>query len=88
VAESKPTESSAEQTQEVGQRDFEKSNEIAQNTQPEGQQPQSVEASEAAPVTEENKELPRTGSELLLIALIGVLCLGAGVGMKVLSAKM
>jgi hypothetical protein len=37
--------------------------------------------------TEENRELPRTAGELPLIALIGALCVGAGVGMKVLSAK-
>jgi hypothetical protein len=32
-------------------------------------------------------ELPATAGELPLIALIGVLCLGAGLGFKVLSAK-
>jgi hypothetical protein len=37
--------------------------------------------------TGENHELPRTAGELPLIALIGALCVGAGVGMKVLSAK-
>ena len=34
------------------------------------------------------RELPRTASELPLIALVGALCLGAGLGMKVLAAKM
>jgi len=34
-----------------------------------------------------NQELPRTAGELPLIALIGALCLGAGLGLKVLSAK-
>jgi hypothetical protein len=37
--------------------------------------------------SEEPKQLPRTAGELPLIALIGALCVGAGVGMKVLSAK-
>jgi hypothetical protein len=37
--------------------------------------------------TEEPRELPRTAGELPLIALIGALCIGAGVGMKVLSAR-
>jgi len=37
--------------------------------------------------TTEKKELPRTAGELPLIALIGALCLGAGLGMKVLSSK-
>ena len=35
----------------------------------------------------ETRELPRTAGELPLIALIGVLCLGAGIGLKVLGAK-
>jgi hypothetical protein len=45
---------------------------------------------ETPAVTEEsnnNEELPRTAGELPLIALIGALCLGAGLGLKVLSAK-
>ena len=84
VPESTPSEPSVEQKQEV-----EQPTEIAQNTQPEVQQPQPVETSpETAPVTEESSELPRTAGELPLVALIGALCLGAGIGMKVLSAKM
>jgi hypothetical protein len=35
----------------------------------------------------ENHQLPRTGGELPLIVLIGGLCLGTGLGMKVLSSK-
>jgi hypothetical protein len=35
----------------------------------------------------EPSELPRTAGELPLTALIGMLCLGAGLGMKVLSSK-
>jgi len=35
----------------------------------------------------EPRELPRTAGELPLTALIGMLCLGAGLGMKVLSSK-
>jgi len=45
---------------------------------------------ETPAVTEEsnnNEELPRTAGELPLIALLGALCLGAGLGLKVLSAK-
>jgi len=89
VAESTPSEPSVEQKQEVEQTDLERPTEIAQNTQPEVQQQQPVEtpSPEAAPVTQESSELPRTAGELPLVALIGALCLGAGVGMKVLSAK-
>jgi hypothetical protein len=39
-------------------------------------------------VNQEVRELPRTASELSLIALVGALCLGAGLGMKVLAARM
>jgi hypothetical protein len=89
VAQSAPTEPYVEQKQEVERQDLDKPTEIAQNTQPEvQQQPVQPPSSEAAPVTEENTELPRTAGELPLVALIGALCLGAGVGMKVLSAKM
>lgn len=35
----------------------------------------------------ENHELPRTAGELPLIALIGALCLGGGLGLKVLSSR-
>jgi len=37
--------------------------------------------------TSGQQELPRTAGELPLIALIGALCLGAGLGMKVLSSR-
>jgi len=37
--------------------------------------------------TAENQELPRTAGELPLITLIGVLCLGGGLGLKVLSSR-
>ena len=61
---------------------------IAENNTPEVQEPVSP-APEPAPApanTEETnqRELPKTAGELPLIALIGVLCLGAGIGMKVL----
>src|SRR5262245_28224153 len=85
VAESTP---SVAQKQEVEQQDLDKPTEIAQNTQPEVQPPVEPPSSEAAPVTAENKELPRTAGELPLVALIGALFLGAGVGLKILSAKM
>jgi hypothetical protein len=40
-----------------------------------------------APVSAPERELPRTAGELPLIALIGALCVGAGLGLKVISAK-
>lgn len=43
--------------------------------------------SETPAATEETKELPRTAGELPLIALIGLLSLGTGLGVKVISAK-
>jgi hypothetical protein len=40
---------------------------------------------ETAPA--ETEELPRTAGELPLVGMIGMLCLGLGLGLKVLSAK-
>jgi hypothetical protein len=67
---------------------------VAQNEpQPEVQPEQQTEVQIAQnttvtpPEVQETRELPRTAGELPLIALIGVLCLGAGFGLKVLGAK-
>ena len=69
---------------------------IAENTQPAPEppaaapaEPEQQPAPEAPSTTEQadNRELPRTAGELPLIALIGALCLGAGLGLKVLKAK-
>ena len=66
---------------------------IAENNEPEVQQPAVAPPAAPAPsapaANEENntRELPKTAGELPLMALIGALCLGAGIGMKVLSAK-
>src|SRR5207302_10797690 len=55
---------------------------IAENTQPEPEAPAAAPAEpeqQPAPTEQtENRELPRTAGELPLIALIGLLCLGAG----------
>jgi hypothetical protein len=57
----------------------------AQAAQPEAQ----VTAKEepAAAPSQEAQELPRTGGELPLIALVGLLCVGTGIGLRILSAK-
>jgi hypothetical protein len=55
--------------------------EVQSGTQPET--PVTTEENQNA----EPRELPRTAGELPLAALIGMLCLGAGLGMRVLSAK-
>ncbi len=64
---------------------------IAENTQPAPEPEQeAVPAPAPEPSTTEqadNRELPRTAGELPLIALIGLLCLGAGLGLRVLKAK-
>jgi hypothetical protein len=39
------------------------------------------------PAPAESEELPRTAGELPLVGLIGMLCLGLGLGLKVLSAR-
>jgi hypothetical protein len=48
---------------------------------------QSAEQPAAAEPSKEVEELPRTGGELPLIALVGLLCVGAGFGLRILSAK-
>ena len=64
---------------------------IAENTQPEPEAPAAAPAEpeqQPAPTEQtENRELPRTAGELPLMALIGLLCLGAGLGLRVLKAK-
>src|SRR5215470_5113849 len=85
VEESKPAEESAkvEQEQQVTEQSNEQPAEIAQNTTPEVQQP-----TEAPPATSEHRELPATAGEVPLVALAGLLCLGAGLGLRVISAKL
>jgi len=63
---------------------------VAQNEPPAQPQPQVQEEQPApAPAVTEQKEeeLPATAGELPLIALIGFMCVGAGVGLRVISAK-
>jgi len=63
---------------------------IAQNEEPEVQREPIQEAEPAPAVSDEEdsqEELPRTAGELPLVALIGVLCLGAGLGLRVLSTR-
>lgn len=51
----------------------------------ETQREDSAVASTAAAPSEEKDELPRTGGELPLIALVGFLCAGAGLGLRALA---
>jgi hypothetical protein len=62
---------------------------IAENKQPEVQQPVAPPPASAAVASEEtnNRELPKTAGELPLMALIGTICVGAGIGFNVLSAR-
>jgi hypothetical protein len=88
VAEEKPPAAPADESAKVEQEQVteqpsEQPVEIAQNTAPEVQQPTST-----PPATEERRELPRTAGELPLFALAGVLCLGAGLGLRAISAKL
>jgi hypothetical protein len=69
--------------------------EIAQNTDSDlsNQNIEREKPAEAPAVTEQtnnnnsSEELPRTAGELPLIGLIGLVCLGAGLGMKVISSN-
>ena len=99
VAEAAPP--PVDQEQQVEQQNLDKSGqgEIVQNTENtssisktesevQQQKPSEVPATtERQPVTEENRELPRTAGELPLLAMIGALCLAAGLGLRVVSAK-
>ena len=61
---------------------------IEPNAEPAEAQAAQLEAQEpAAAPSQEARELPRTGGELPLIALAGLLCVGAGLGLRILSAK-
>ena len=71
-------EQNLEPVEQVAQND--EPEQIAQNNAPELQQP------EAAPATQ-TRELPRTAGELPMIGLIGILCMGAGLGLKVVSTR-
>jgi hypothetical protein len=51
------------------------------------EEPVSEEPVSEAPVSEAPAELPATAGELPLVGLIGMLCLGVGLGLRVLSAK-
>jgi hypothetical protein len=84
VAENLPTEESEINQQAEQHVEPVEPEQIAQNDPPELQKP---EAAPAAPATEETRELPRTAGELPLIGLIGILCMGAGLGLKVVSSR-
>jgi len=62
---------------------------VAENKPPEVQQPVAPPPAPAPAPSEEQpkRELPRTAGELPLLALIGALCLGAGLGLKVLNRQ-
>jgi len=94
VTESAPTEPVVEQEQQVvEQQNVEQQNveqpapivEQAQ-TDVDREKPSETAAIAEKPAVQEN-ELPATAGELPMIALIGALCLGAGLGLKILSAK-
>jgi hypothetical protein len=81
-----------QQTAEVTPAPAEEQTEIAQ-AQPENQEVTTPEATapvESEPVqtaSNQPEELPRTAGELPLVGLIGMLCLGLGLGLKKASAR-
>jgi hypothetical protein len=60
---------------------------IAESTPPEVQQPAAAPPVPAPSEETNSRELPKTAGELPLMALIGALCVGAGLGLKALSAR-
>jgi hypothetical protein len=86
VEEAVPAEPAVEQEQAAEENeDLNRPVEIAQNTEPAIQEERPAEP--AAVTTEEKRELPRTAGELPLTALIGMLCLGAGLGLRAITTK-
>ena len=91
VAQSTTSTESITQEAKVEQENIEQqpAEQIAQNEvktpEPEVQQQQAP--PEAVAQNETPSELPRTAGELPLIALIGIACLGAGLGMRVLTRQ-
>lgn len=95
VAENTPV---VDQENAAEQENLENSQQIAQNDNDSNLKSEESEVQLEKPAAEpetpavteasnNKEELPRTAGELPLIALIGALCLGAGLGLKVLSAK-
>src|SRR5262245_23597600 len=83
-----------EQTAEVIPPPAEEQSQIAQAETPEvtpaEPEPEVTQPAEAEPVqtaSAEPEELPRTAGELPLVALIGMLCLGLGLGLKKASVR-
>ena len=89
VSEEKPSVTEPTEKSEVEEQ---QPQEIAQNNDTSNLKSDTTDLDREKPVetpaaTEEKKELPRTAGELPVLALIGFLCLGAGLGVKVISAK-
>ena len=90
--ESTPAEPVVSEEQQAEQQNVDNSVQIAQNTEVDIQrenpvtEPPAIREEAPAPA-EPARELPRTAGELPLMALIGALCVGAGLGLKVISAS-
>jgi hypothetical protein len=84
--ESKST-STVEQNQAVEQAQNESQPTVTNETEVQQEKPAETSVTTEQTQNEEPTELPRTAGELPLVGLIGMLCLGAGLGMKVLSSK-
>jgi hypothetical protein len=91
ISEEKPAVQENQPEPAIAQEQQVEQTQIAQNENPSdlktNTEVQQEKTSEAPAATEENRELPRTAGEIPLFAVVGILCLGAGLGLKVLSAK-
>jgi hypothetical protein len=97
-AEEKPGEPAVQEPARVVQENENKSTSTVQNqdeskstvtteTEVQREKPAETSTTNEENQNPETRELPRTAGELSLTALIGMLCLGAGLGMKVLSSR-
>jgi len=97
-AEEKPSEPAVQEPAPVVQQNESKSTSTVENqneststvkteTEVQREKPAETPATNEQSQNAAPRELPRTAGELPLTALIGMLCLGAGLGMKVLSSR-
>ncbi len=86
--EPEPTPLAEEESTEIAQADLGESEIQREKPTEESTEPVAEEPPNTAPAAEESaRELPRTAGELPLVGLIGLLCLGGALGLKVLNSN-
>jgi len=84
------TEPEVTQTADLGNLNDKEQEQVQEQTPVTEEQPTQIAQNDTErPITDQNneRELPRTAGELPMIGLIGMLCLGFGLGLRVLSVR-